>query len=147
MPTSPAWTRWLRIPTAAKRWRLICWNSSVGRRCCSALPGCTACSAYVVAQRTREIGLRMALGAQRRQALWLVFRHAGALVLGGVGIGMVLAAVSARFVRVFLYGVAEHDLWTLVIVALVLIMSGGLAAFFPARRAAQVNPIEALRAE
>ncbi len=102
---------------------------------------------YVVAQRTREIGLRMALGAQRRQALWLVFRHAGALVLGGVGIGMVLAAASARFVRAFLYGVAEHDLWTLAIVALVLIMSGGAAAFFPARRAAHVNPIEALRSE
>ena len=102
---------------------------------------------YVVAQRTREIGLRIALGAQRRQALWLVFRHAGALVLSGVGIGMVLAAATGRFVRVFLYGVAEHDFWTLVIVALVLIMSGSLAAFFPARRAAYVNPIEALRAE
>jgi predicted permease len=102
---------------------------------------------YVVAQRTREIGLRIALGASRRQALWLVFRHAGALVLSGVGIGMVLAAASARFVRVFLYGVAEHDLWTLLIVALVLVMSGSAAAFFPARRAAHVNPIEALRAE
>jgi predicted permease len=102
---------------------------------------------YVVAQRTREIGLRIALGASRRQALWLVFRHAGALVLSGVGIGMVLAAASARFVSVFLYGVAEHDLWTLLIVALVLIMSGSAAAFFPARRAALVNPIEALRAE
>jgi ABC-type antimicrobial peptide transport system permease subunit len=102
---------------------------------------------YVVAQRTREIGLRIALGAQRRQALWLIFRQAGTLMLGGVGIGMVLAEVSGRFVRVFLYGVAEHDLWTLVMVALVLILSGSLAAFFPARRAAQVNPIEALRSE
>jgi predicted permease len=102
---------------------------------------------YVVAQRTREIGLRIALGAQRRQALWLVFRQAGALVLSGVGIGMILVAVSGRFVRVFLYGVAEHDVWTLVVVALVLIMSGSLAAFFPARRAAKVNPMEALRAE
>jgi predicted permease len=102
---------------------------------------------YVVAQRTREIGLRIALGAQRKQALWLVFRQAGALVLSGVGIGMVLAAASGRFVRVFLYGVADHDLWTLVMVALVLILSGSVAAFFPARRAAQVNPMEALRAE
>jgi predicted permease len=102
---------------------------------------------YVVAQRTPEIGLRIALGAQRRQALWLVFRQAGGLVLSGVGIGMVLAAATGRFVRVFLYGVAERDVWTLVIVALVLIMSGSLAAFFPARRAANVNPIEALRAE
>jgi predicted permease len=102
---------------------------------------------YVVAQRTREIGLRIALGASRRQTLWLVLRQAGTLVLSGVGLGMVLAAASARFVRVFLYGVAEHDLWTLLIVALVLVMSGSAAAFFPARRAAHVNPIEALRAE
>ena len=57
--------------------------------------------AYVVAQRTREIGLRIALGAQRRQALWLVFRQAGGLVLSGVGIGMVLAAATGQFVRVF----------------------------------------------
>jgi predicted permease len=102
---------------------------------------------YVVAQRAREIGLRIALGAQRRQTLWLVFRQAGVLVLSGVLLGMVLAAASGRFVRAFLYGVAEHDFWTLVIVALVLILSGSAAAFFPARRAARVNPIEALRAE
>ena len=69
------------------------------------------------------------------------------MLLSGVGIGMVLAAVSGRFVRGFLYGVAEHDLWTLLMVALVLILSGSLAAFFPARRVAHVNPIEALRAE
>jgi predicted permease len=103
--------------------------------------------AYVVAQRTREIGLRIALGAQRRQALWLILRQAGALVIAGVVIGTVLAVASGRFVRGFLYGVAEHDVWTLLIVALVLLISGGLAAYFPARKAAKVNPIEALRAE
>ena len=59
----------------------------------------------------------------------------------------VLAAASARFVRGFLYGVAEHDLWTLMMVTLILIVSGSLAAYFPARKAAQVDPIEALRAE
>jgi predicted permease len=103
--------------------------------------------AYVVAQRTREIGLRIALGAQRWQALWLILRQAGALVIAGVVIGTVLAVATGRFVRGFLYGVAEHDVWTLMIVALVLLVSGGLAAYFPARKAAKVNPIEALRAE
>jgi ABC-type antimicrobial peptide transport system permease subunit len=103
--------------------------------------------AYVVAQRTREIGLRIALGAQRWQALWLVFSQAGALVLAGVVIGTALAIASGRLVRGFLYGVAEHDLWTLLTVALLLLISGGLAAYFPARKAAKVNPIEALRAE
>jgi predicted permease len=103
--------------------------------------------AYVVAQRTREIGLRIALGAQRWQALWLILRQAGVLIIAGVIIGIVLALASGRFVRGFLYGVAEHDVWTLMIVALVLLVSGGLAAYFPARKAAKVNPIEALRAE
>jgi predicted permease len=112
--------------------------------CVSGLYGLLA---YVVAQRTREIGLRIALGAQRRQALWLVLRQAGSLVIAGVIIGTVLAVAIGRFVRGFLYGVAEHDVWTLMIVALVLLVSGGLAAYFPARKAAKVNPIEALRAE
>jgi ABC-type antimicrobial peptide transport system permease subunit len=112
--------------------------------CVSGLYGLLA---YVVAQRTREIGLRIALGAQRRQALWLILRQAGALVIAGVVIGTVLAVASGKFVRGFLYGVAEHDVWTLLIVALVLLISGGLAAYFPARKAAKVNPIEALRAE
>jgi predicted permease len=103
--------------------------------------------AYVVAQRTREIGVRIALGAQRRQALWLILRQACALVTTGVLIGMVLTIASARFVRGFLYGVAEHDIGTLIISALVLLISGGLAAYLPARRAAKVNPIEALRTE
>jgi predicted permease len=103
--------------------------------------------AYVVAQRTREIGVRMALGAQRRHALWLVLRQAGFLVTAGVLIGMVLAVAAARFVRGFLYGVAAHDVGTLIVVAVVLLISGGLAAYLPARRAAKVNPIEALRAE
>jgi predicted permease len=103
--------------------------------------------AYVVAQRTREIGLRIALGAQRWQALWLVLRQAGALVMAGVVFGIALAVASARFVRGFLYGVAEHDIGTLIIVALILIVSGAVAAYVPAQRAAKVNPIEALRAE
>jgi predicted permease len=112
--------------------------------CISGLYGLLA---YVVSQRTREIGLRIALGAQRRQALWLVLRQAGVLVIAGVAIGTGLAVASGRLVRGFLYGVAEHDLWTLFTVALLLLISGGLAAYFPARKAARVDPIEALRAE
>ncbi len=103
--------------------------------------------AYLVSQRTREIGLRMALGAQPRQAIWLILRQAGALVISGVLIGIVIALASAKLVRGFLYGVSDHDLGTLLVVAFVLILSSALAAYVPAQRAAKVNPVEALRAE
>jgi predicted permease len=112
--------------------------------CISGLYGLLA---YVVTQRTREIALRIAVGAQRGQVLWLVLRHAGVLVITGVIIGTMAAVASGRFVHSFLYGVAEHDLLTLTAVALVLLVSGGLAAYFPARKAASVSPMEALRAE
>jgi ABC-type antimicrobial peptide transport system permease subunit len=103
--------------------------------------------AYVVTQRTRELGLRIALGAQRGNLLWLVLRQAGRMLLAGVVVGLGLAWVSGRLVRGFLYGVKAHDAWTLAAAAVVLFLSGMLAAYLPARRAAQVNPMEALRAE
>jgi predicted permease len=103
--------------------------------------------AYVVSQRTREMGVRFALGAQRADVVWLVMRQAGLLVLSGVAIGVALAFVSGRLVRSYLFGVTAHDGWTLSAVAAVLIISGALAAFLPARRAAAVNPVEALRAD
>lgn len=103
--------------------------------------------AYSVSQRTREIGVRIALGAQRGNLLWLVMRQAGVMLLVGVFIGLGLALASGRLVRGFLYGVKAHDGWTLAGAALLLFASGMLAAWLPARRAARVNPMEALRAE
>jgi predicted permease len=103
--------------------------------------------AYVVSQRTREMGVRFALGARRGDVVWLVMRQAGALVVSGVAIGLALAIVSGRLVRSYLYGVSSHDGWTLAVVAIVLILAGALAAYLPALRAAEVDPVEALRAE
>jgi predicted lysophospholipase L1 biosynthesis ABC-type transport system permease subunit len=103
--------------------------------------------AYVVTQRTREMGVRIALGAQRANLLWLVMRQAGAMLLVGVVAGVGLALVSGRLVRGFLYGVKAHDGWTLAGAAVLLFLSGMLAAYLPARRAARVNPMEALRSE
>jgi ABC-type antimicrobial peptide transport system permease subunit len=118
---------------------------------CSALLLCVAglygLLAYVVTQRTREMGVRIALGARRGNLLWLVMRQAGLMVLAGVLVGSGLAYASSRLLRGFLYGVNAHDGWTLTLAAILLFLSGMLAAYVPARRASRVDPMTALRAE
>jgi ABC-type antimicrobial peptide transport system permease subunit len=103
--------------------------------------------AYVVAQRTRELGVRAALGADRVDLLWMIMRQAGTMLFAGAVVGAGLAEFSVRLMRRFFYGVNPHDGWTLAGAAAVLISSGLLAAYLPARRAASINPIQALRIE
>jgi len=103
--------------------------------------------AYSVSQRTREIGVRMALGAQRASVYQMVMRQAGWLTLIGVGVGLVCAIGACLLMRNVLFGVAAWDASTLAGVALVLGFASLLASFLPARRAASVNPCDALRAE
>jgi predicted permease len=102
---------------------------------------------YSVSQRTREIGVRMALGAQRAAVYKLVMRQAGWLIAAGLCAGLVCAVGAAVLMRKLLFGVQAWDVPTLAGVALVLGMAAVLASFLPARRAASVNPTEALRAE
>jgi predicted permease len=103
--------------------------------------------AYVVTQRTRELGVRIALGAQRGNLLWLVMRQAGTMLLTGLAAGTMLALAASRLVRGFLYGVSAHDGWALAGAAALLLASGLAAAYLPARRAASVDPMRALRTE
>jgi len=103
--------------------------------------------AYSVSQRTREIGVRIALGAQRISVYRLILREAGVLALAGIVIGSGCAILAASFMRKLLFGTPPWDVMTLVCVALVLGGSALLASFLPARRAASVDPISALRAE
>jgi predicted permease len=103
--------------------------------------------AYSVSQRTREIGVRMALGAERRSVSELILREAGWLTVMGIGIGLLGSIGAARLMSGLLFGVTSWDLETLGVVAGVLGVSAILASFIPARRAAGVNPVEALRVE
>jgi len=103
--------------------------------------------AYSVTQRTREIGVRIALGAQRSTVYRLILKEAGMLALAGIVIVIGCAIVVASLMRKLLFGTPPWDITTLVCVAAVLAASALLASFLPARRAASVDPITALRAE
>src|SRR5688572_14133714 len=101
--------------------------------------------AYLVEQRTQEIGIRMALGAQPRQVLRMVLRRAALFMATGILIGLAAGWMLSRFVESFLFRVEPHDVLVYVGAASVLIAAGLLAAFIPARRAARVNPLLVLR--
>ncbi|MGH9397934.1 MAG: ABC transporter permease [Terriglobia bacterium] len=111
---------------------------------CVGLYGVTS---YSVARRTNEIGIRMALGADRANVLWLVLR--GALIQLGIGlaIGIPVALAGGRLMASQLYGVKSHDPYILGVAAVVLAVCAALAALVPARRAASIDPMQALRIE
>lgn len=103
--------------------------------------------AYVVAERTKEIGIRMALGALPAAILRGVLTRALALVAGGVAVGLPVAWISAGLIESFLFEVRPHDRLVHLLVCVVLFLTAAAAAYLPARRAAHVDPIAALRAE
>jgi hypothetical protein len=102
---------------------------------------------YAVQQRSREFGVRIALGATGRNLLALVLGSAGRLVLAGVAIGLALAVASARTISTFLFGVPPLDPVTLGAVVALLVVTASIAVAMPALRALRVDPVEAFRAE
>ncbi len=103
--------------------------------------------AYSVSQRTREIGVRMALGAAHGSVYRLILKEAGWLASLGIGLGAAGSVGAATLARKLLFGVSSWDVETLFAVAVTLGIAAVVASFVPARRAASVNPVEALRAE
>ena len=103
--------------------------------------------AYSVSQRTREIGVRMALGAQRSSVYQLILSEAGRLTVLGIIAGVICSVLAGTMMRKLLFGVRSWDIATMAAVILVLGTAALSASFVPARRAASVNPVEALRSE
>lgn len=112
-----------------------------------ALIGLYGVMAYMVARRTPEIGIRMALGAASGSVIWLVMREVVMLVGIGLAVGLAGAWVLSRFVQSQLYGITANDPMTAIFATLLLACAGAAAGFLPARRATRVNPVRALRYE
>jgi predicted permease len=112
-----------------------------------ALVGLYGLTSYGVARRTREVGIRAALGAQRATILWLVLHEVLGLGLVGVALGIPCALAASRLMASMLFGVSSHDLPTLAAVSLLLLVVALVAGYLPARRATKVDPMVALRYE
>ena len=112
-----------------------------------ALVGLYGLMAFSVNRRTREVGIRMALGAPRLDVLYLILKNAAFLVGTGLVVGVASAWAATRLLHSFLFGVGDHDPLTLISICLLLLVCGLAAALFPARRAASIDPMQALRTE
>jgi ABC-type antimicrobial peptide transport system permease subunit len=112
-----------------------------------ALSGIYGLLSYLVAQRNRELGVRLALGAQRKDIMEMLLGQAGRMLIAGTAIGIVLAYFTSRLLARFLYGVRPHDPATMFAVTILLLACGFMAAYLPARTASRVDPMEALRGE
>jgi ABC-type antimicrobial peptide transport system permease subunit len=102
---------------------------------------------YSVSQRTREIGIRLALGAQQRELKGMFIRSGLTLAAIGAGIGLATAVLLTRLMKSLLFGISPLDPLTYVAAPLVLAIAAVLASYLPARHAAAVDPVEALKAE
>jgi len=127
-----------------RRFSMVMVGFFAGAALLLAMVGLYGIMAYITSQRTREIGIRMALGAQRNDMLRLVIRQSFALVLTGLVLGIVGALGGTRLLGTLLYGISGTDFTTFLAVVLLLSGAALLASFIPARRAAKVDPIIAL---
>ncbi len=140
-------TKYLRDSLSRRRFSLVLLSVFGGVALTLAAVGVYGVISYGVTQRTHEMGIRMALGAQSRDVLKLVVRQAMMLALGGVGIGLLAALALTRLMKSLLFDVGATDPLTFAVIALLMTLIALLACLFPARRATKVDPLAALRYE
>ncbi len=139
--------QFLTASVAARRFNLLLLTTFAGTALLLAVAGLYAVISYTVTQRTREIGVRIALGARGRDVLWLIVGQGMKLVLSGVVIGLIAAFGLTRMMTGLLFGVSASDPATFALIAVLLTVVAILACYLPARRAAKVDPLVALRFE
>ena len=129
--------------------RMVAWLSAAFGALATLLAaiGLYGVMSYAVARRTREIGIRMALGAERSAVLWLVLREVALLSIVGIAGGLAISLYATRFVRAQLFGLSATDPATLAIAAATIALVAFLAGYLPARRASALDPMLALRTE
>ena len=137
----------METSTAQHRFRAVLLGGFAGISLLLAALGIFGVMSYAVSQRAREIGIRMALGAQRSAVLRLIVGEGVRIAIAGLAIGLVVSLALARFVRSLLFGVSESDPVTFFAVALLLAAVALAACYVPARRAMRVDPMVALRYE
>jgi ABC-type antimicrobial peptide transport system permease subunit len=138
---------WLDDSLARTSFTLIMLGIAAGVALLLGAVGIYGVISYIVSQRIREMGVRIALGAQQRDVSRLVLRHGLALTGVGVGVGLAAAVALTRLMSALLFGVSAVDPLTYVAVATALTAIALFASWVPARRAARTNPLEALRYE
>ncbi len=131
--------------TFSQRLGLYLVGSFAGLAVVMVVAGLYGVLSQLVSYRRREIGVRMALGATRQSVAQMILRQGSILIGGGLGVGLLLAFATGRLIKSFLYQVHPLDMWTYVAVALTLPAIGLIAALLPARKAASIQPMQALR--
>ena len=140
-------TTWISDAVAQPRFRTLSLSSIAVITLVLAMVGLYGVIAYSTAQRTPEIGVRVAIGAQRADVIRLVLAEGARLALAGIGLGLIASYWAAQLLSSFLYGVTATDVTAFVGAAAALFVVALVATYLPARRAARIDPMHALRAE
>jgi predicted permease len=139
--------QWLQESLARRRFSMFALALFAAAAMILAAIGLYGVISYMVSQRTKEIGVRIALGAQSRDVQKMVIRQGMSVAVIGVGVGLIGAVAVTRVMASLLYGVSARDIWTFAAIAVLLTLAALLASWIPARRATKVDPMVALRAD
>ena len=137
----------MSVQLSQPRFTMVLLGAFAGLAITLTIVGLYGVMTYSVTRRTREIGVRMALGAQRAKVLAMVLSDAAILLAAGIGVGIVAVLASASILKSMLYGTGSRDPIVLIAVCMGVAFAGLVAAYIPAFRAAQVDPMVALRYE